>query len=124
MLRCMAGRVSRGDEDFTKLEAIAVFYLLALESVLGTAFLACVDFGGFHPRTQLPRTAYQIGMNVGLENVRDRDACFARHLDVDVAIRARIENARDAFIVIADDVGKLRYAFGLDYLENERHAKT
>ena len=41
----MAGRVSCGDEDFTKLEAIAVFYFLALESVLGAAFFACVDFG-------------------------------------------------------------------------------
>jgi len=56
--------------------------------------------------------------------VGDRDASFTRHLDVDIAIRARIENGRDAFVVIANNVGKLRNAFGLDCFENERHAKT
>ena len=63
-------------------------------------------------------------MNMGLENVGNRDPSFTRHLDVDVTVRARIENGGDAFVVIADNVGKLRNAFGLDCFENERHAKT
>ena len=62
-------------------------------------------------------------MNMGLENVGDRDARFTRHLDVDVAIRARIENGRDAFVVIANNVGKLRNAFGLDGFEDKRHLR-
>ena len=58
------------------------------------------------------------------ENVRDRDARFARHLDVNVAIRPRIENCGDTFVVITDQIGKLGDAGRLNGLENERHAKS
>ena len=115
----MTGRVSRGDDHFTESERVTIFYFLVLESVLGPAFAADIYLRRFQTRAELARTAHQIGMDVGLENVSDGQTGLARHLDVDVTVRARIENGRDAFVVIADNVGKLRNAFGLDCFENE-----
>ena len=120
----MAGRVSRSDEHFAKLEAIAVFYLLVFESVLGPAFAADINLGRFQTRAELTRTAHQIGMNMRFEDVRDRHAGFSRHVDVNVAIWARIEHGGNAFIVVTDEIRKFGDARGLDGLENERHAKS
>src|ERR1700737_1853306 len=102
MLWCMAGRVTCGDEHFAKGEGVTVFDFLVLESVLGPPFAADINLRRFQTRAELARTAYQIGMDMGLENVGDGQAGLARHLDVDITVRARIENGRDAFIIIAD----------------------
>src|SRR5437016_875080 len=58
---------------------------------------------------------------MGFENVRDRDTRFARHVDINVAIRSRVENCGNSFVVIADEIGKFSDALGLNSLENERH---
>ena len=95
-----------------------------LELVLCAALVAHIDVGGIEPRLQLARAAHEIGVNVGLENVRDRNLRLPRHLDVDIAVRARVENCRDPFFIVAEQVGKLGDAFSLDGFENERHAQT
>ena len=63
-------------------------------------------------------------MDVRFKNVGDSNARFPRHLDVNVTVRARIENRRYAFIIISDQIGKFGDAWRLNGLENERHAKT
>ena len=63
-------------------------------------------------------------MNVRLENMCDGHARLSRHLDVNVAVRPRIKNGRDAFVVVADEIGKFSDARRLNGFENERHAKT
>ena len=63
-------------------------------------------------------------MNMRLENVRDRKTRFPRHVDVDVAVRPRIENCTDAFVIVAQQIGKFRDAFGLDRFKDERHRLT
>src|SRR5438874_346748 len=56
-----------------------------------------------------------------LKNMRNRETCFARHIDVNIAVRSRIENRGDAFVIISDKIRKLGDAFGLNGFENERH---
>ena len=60
-------------------------------------------------------------MNVRFENVGDGHLRLTRHVDVNIAVRPRIENRRDAFIIIAEQIGKLGDAFGLNGFKNERH---
>ena len=63
-------------------------------------------------------------MNVRFENMRDRHARFACHLNVNVAIRSRIEHRGDAFVIVADEIRKFGNAGSLNGLENERHAQS
>ena len=53
-------------------------------------------------------------MYVGFENMRDRHPIFARHGDVNVAIRPGVENSGDPFLVAlaerANDPGMLMEA--------------
>ena len=60
-------------------------------------------------------------MYVGFENMRDRHPIFARHGDVNVAIRPGVENSGDPFLIIPDQVREFRDAGRLDGFENERH---
>src|SRR5579884_945193 len=55
------------------------------------------------------------------KNMSDGHARFARQVDVNVAIRPRIENRAHALLVVADEVGNFRDAFGRDGPENQRH---
>jgi len=91
------------------------------EAVLGAALVARKNLRRFNTRTQLARTAHQVGVNMRLKNMRNRETCFARHIDVNIAVRSRIENRGDAFVIISDKIRKLGDAFGLNGFENERH---
>ena len=53
-------------------------------------------------------------MDVRLEDVRDRNLLLARQLDVFVHVRRGIEDGRDAVAVVAEEIGELGDAFGLD----------
>src|SRR5438309_10542092 len=110
----MAGRVPRGDENGAKIELIAVLHLLVLESILRATLVAEIDFGGLNPAAQFPRAADQIGMNVGLENVCDRDVLCARYLNVDLNVRSRIEDCGDTFLIISDQIRKRGQTFRLN----------
>jgi len=55
------------------------------------------------------------------KNMRNRNASVARHFDVNIDIRSRIEYCGDCLVIIAHDVRKFRDPFSLDGLENERH---
>jgi len=56
--------------------------------------------------------------------MRDRKACFARHIDINIDVRSWIENRSDPFVIVTEEVGKLRDAFSLNSLKNERHDQT
>src|SRR6266566_2281213 len=102
-------------------EAIAIVHFLMFESVLGAAFVTRKNLRPFNTRTQLARTAHQVGVNMRLKNMRNRETCFARHVNVNIAVRSRIENRGDAFVIISDKIRKLGDTFGLNGFENERH---
>ncbi len=124
MLRRMTGSMSRNHEKLPEGEAIAVVHFLVFESVLGAAFIARKNPGRFDTRAELARSAHQVGVNMRLKDMRNRKTCFARHIDVNVAVRSRIENRGDAFVIISDKIRKLGDAFGLNRFENERHDRT
>src|SRR5207253_5905938 len=56
-----------------------------------------------------------------LEDMRDAKARFARHIDINIDIGSWIENGSDPFIIVSEQVGKLRDAFSLNGFKNERH---
>jgi len=58
-------------------------------------------------------------VNVRFENVRDRHTVFSCHVDVNVTVRARIENCGDSFVIIAHEIGKLGNARCLNGLKNK-----
>ncbi len=110
----VAGRMARGDKNRTEIELIASLHLLMRESVLRTTLVTEIDFGGLNPAAQFPRAADQIGMNVGLENVCDRDVLCARYLNVDLNVRSRIEDCGDTFLIISDQIRKRGQTFRLN----------
>ena len=115
----MTRGMSCSDQHFAKSETITVFYFLDFEFVLGSAFVTGKDFRRFQACTEFARAAHQISVNMRFENVCDRDACFSRHLNVNIAVRPRIENRRDSFVIVANKVGKLGDPCGLDGFEDE-----
>ena len=120
----VAGSMPRRHQHFAECESIAIFYFFGLEAVLSAAFTAGINPGRFQPRAELARTAHQIGMNMRLEDMRDGKARFARHIDINIDICSRIENRSDPFVIVTEKVGKLRDAFSLNGLKNERHDET
>src|SRR5437762_4019674 len=113
--------VSRSDQQFAEGEFIAIFHVLVPESVFRTAFAADVNLRRFESSTEFARSAYQVGVNVRFENMRNGKARFARHVDINVYIRSRIENRSDPFVIVTEQIRKFRDAFGLNGFENERH---
>ena len=60
-------------------------------------------------------------MNMRLEDMRDGEACFARHVHINIYVRPWIENRSDPFVIVTEQIRKFRDAFGLNGFENERH---
>src|SRR5438132_13997777 len=56
--------------------------------------------------------------------MRDGKARVTRHVDVDLHIWPRIEDRPDAFIIVAQQIRKLRDSFSLNRFKNERHRVT
>jgi hypothetical protein len=96
--------MSRNYEKLPEGEAIAIVYFLMFEPVLGAAFVTRKNLRRFNTRTQLAGTAHQVGVNMRLKNMRNRETCLARHIDVNIAVRSRIENRGDAFVIISDKI--------------------
>src|SRR5205823_10576158 len=119
----MFGRVARcvprSEQQFAEGEFIAIFHVLVPESVFRTAFAADANLRGFESRTEFARAAYQVGVDVRFENMRNGKACLARHVDINVYIRSRIENRSDPFVIVTEQVRKLCDTFGLNGFENE-----
>src|SRR5437773_1420027 len=63
-------------------------------------------------------------MNVRLKNVGDGNLRLARQVDVNLDVRPRIKHCGDAFVIITEQIGKFRDAFGLNGFKNERHDRT
>ena len=81
--------------------------------------MAGKNLGRVKARAELPRTAHKIGMNVRLENMCNGHARLSRHVDVNVAVRPRIEHRRHAIVVVAYEIGKFGDALCLNGLEDE-----
>ena len=54
-----------------------------------------------------------------LEDMRNRHTGLASCLNIDIAVRARIEHSRNSFVIIADQIRKLSNAFCLDGFKYE-----
>jgi hypothetical protein len=109
----------RGNYDFAECESIAIFYFLRGETVFCAAFSTGVNLRRFQSRAELARATHEVGMNMRLKNVRDGYTCFARRLDVNIAVRAWIKYRRNSFIIVAHKIRKFRDAFRLDGFKNE-----
>jgi hypothetical protein len=70
-------------------------------------------------RTKFACTTDEIGMDVRLENVRDRHPLLASELQIAVNVRAWIEHCGYSFGIIADQIGKLGDAVGLNAFKYE-----
>ena len=114
MFRSVTRCVSRSDEHFTKFKTIAISYFFVRETVFCTAFVARINLRRFQPRAQFARPAYKIGMNMRFENMRDREADFARHVHINIDICSWVEDCSHSFVIIADKIGKLGDPLGLD----------
>ena len=101
------------------MKLVAVFYVLMFEPILRGTFVAEINFGGLNPAVQFPGAADQISMNVGLENMRDRDVLRARHLNVNIHVRSRIEDGGDTFLIISNQVRKRGQAFRLNGFKDQ-----
>ena len=110
-----------GDDRLAKGELIAVRDLLVVEAVLRVFLVADENLRGLHAVAEFPRAADEIGVDVRLEDVRDRNLLLARQFDVFLHIGRGIEDRRHAVAVVAEQVGKLRDAFGLDAFKDECH---
>src|SRR6266404_848411 len=95
-----------GDENGAEIELIAVLHLFMLESIFRTTLVTEINFGRLNPAAQFPRAADQISMNVGLENVCDRDVLRPRYFNVNVNVRSWIEDCGDTVLIISNQVRK------------------
>ena len=109
----------RHNNRFAECETIAVFHFLLFELVFRAAFVTDVNFCRIGSRAEFARTAHQVRVNVRFENVRDRYFRLAGHVDVDIHVRSRVKDRGDAFVIIAQQIGKLSDPFGLDRFKNE-----
>src|SRR5262244_575466 len=102
VLRRMPWRVASRYDHFAKLKSVAIFDFFGVKTVLCPALAAGVNLCSFQSRAEFARTADQIGMNMGFENVRDTDACLPCRLNVNVAIGSRIKYRSHSFVIVAD----------------------
>ena len=123
MLGCVPRCVPRRHQCLAESELVALLQFLMFELVFRATFVAHVNVRGIETRLQLARTTHEIGVDVRFENMRNRDACFTCHVDVNVAVRARIENGGNTFIIVAQEIRQLCDAFGLNRFKDERHCK-
>src|SRR5437588_2901425 len=98
MTRC----VPRGNQSFAERETIPLLQLLVFELVFRAALVAHENICRVQPRLQLTRTAHQIGVNVRLEDVGNRYLRLPGHIDVNVDVRAWIENGCNTFVVVSE----------------------
>src|SRR6266404_4240809 len=101
MLRRVTRGVMRRDQCFAERETVAVLQSLMFKLVFRTALVTHINIRGIEPRAELARTTDEIGVNMRFENVRDRYLRLTRHVDVNVAIRSRVEDRGDPLFVIA-----------------------
>src|SRR5437660_10024111 len=100
--------MTRRDNNGPELELVAVTNFFLFESVMRTSLVAHVDFCQFKSAAKLTRTTNEIGVNMGLENMGDRDVFCARQLEINVDIGPRIEHCRDALFVVSDQIRNFR----------------
>src|SRR4029453_12437264 len=62
-------------------------------------------------------------MNMRLENVRDSEPRFARHLNINFNIGSWIKNRSYSFVIITKHVRKFGDTLGLNRFKNERHRR-
>ena len=98
----MSGRVQRADAHAAELELPAVLERLVV--VLGRGLAVHMDRGAGGGR-QAAVAGDVIGVVVGLEDVLDLHAHVARQLEVLVDLKARVDDRRDAGVLVADEVG-------------------
>ena len=118
----MPRRMPRRDDNRTELELVAILDRFVFKSVTRAAFVADKNLCRFHLVAKLARTAHEIGMNVRLKNVRDRNIFLAREFDININVGARIKNGGDPLVVIADEIGNFRKPFSFYRFKYERHA--
>src|SRR2546430_4512504 len=106
--------MTRRDNDSSEGEFVAIAHFFVFKSVTRTSLVADIDFCRFKSAAKLTRTTNEIGVNMGLENMGDRDVFCARQLEINFDIGPRIEHCRDALFVVSDQIRNFRQPFRLD----------
>src|SRR5437879_13486716 len=119
MLWRVTRSMARGDDDGAEGELVAIAYFFVFESVVCAAFMADVNLWRFNSAAKLTRTTNEIGMNMGFENMRNRNIFCARQLEINFNIHPRIEYRRDAFFVVSDQIRNFRQPFCLNRLKEQ-----
>src|SRR5690606_36346395 len=86
-------------------------------TVLSAALDACADRGA-SAVGELPCAGDEIRMHVRVDRVRDREPVLPRKLDVVIDVALGVDDRRDAGDRIADEVGVVGDAAGLELLED------
>src|SRR5438067_10787859 len=104
-IRNVLRRVTRGmtrcDHNGPEGELVAIAHLFVFKSVTRTSLVANVDFCRFKSAAKLTRTTNKIGVNMGLENMGNRDVFCARQLEINFDISPRIEQRPEALLVVS-----------------------
>src|SRR5205814_9537326 len=111
--------MTRRDNDSSEGEFVAIAHLFVFKSVTRTSLVANVDFCRFKSAAKLTRTTNEIGVNMGLENMGNRDVFCARQLEINFDIGPRIEHRSDALLVVSDQIRNFRQPFGLNRLKDQ-----
>src|SRR5262249_28224052 len=93
------------------------------KAVLGSAFCTGINLRRLKTRAEFTRTADQIGMDMRLKDMGDGEPGFAGHFNINVDIGSRIEKRAHSFVIVAEQIRKLRDAFSLNSFKNEGHRR-
>ena len=102
----VAGRVKHLQRHRAEFKGFAFFGLMQLEAVI---FAHAADDLRAGLTFQFARSRHEIGVDVRLENVRDAAVVLARDVDVNRNIAARVNHGANALVVIAHDIRKMRH---------------
>ncbi len=109
------------EDESAQFKAVAIADLDRIEAINGPAFGAEIDRGRRLAAGQFTGAAEEISVNMGFENVGDGDPVTLREVEIDIHIGAGINDRRRTGVVVADQIGELAGAGGVDLFEDEAH---
>src|SRR2546421_8066742 len=108
--------MTRCDNNGPEGELVAIAHLFVFESVTRTSLVAHVDFCRFKSAAKLTRTTNEIGVDMGLEKMGDRDVFCALQLEINFYNGPRVEHCRGVLCVVSVSVRNFRQAVRLNLL--------
>src|SRR6056297_1769150 len=121
MLRGMPGRVASCQDQRTEFKTVSAMNFLDRKIICRISFTAGIDFCRSQSLFQFPSAAHEVGVNVRLEDVRNRHTMFSAQLQVDLDVWLRIDHGSSLAAVISDQIRQLGNACRLDAFKYHGH---